>query len=64
GYLDGAHLLLENGADINDTNDHHGTALQVASSMGHTEIVRFLLHKGACVNTAGGFYGDAVKAAS
>jgi len=44
--------LLAQGADVNATMGESGwTALILASSEGHTELARFLLTKGAAVNT-------------
>ncbi|MDA3895108.1 MAG: ankyrin repeat domain-containing protein [Desulfobacteraceae bacterium] len=41
---------LRNGADINSKNDSRSTALMLASLKGYTQIVQFLVQKGADVN--------------
>ena len=43
-------LLLDNGIDINIRDLFGGTALNLASSGGHTDIVRLLLDRGADIN--------------
>jgi ankyrin repeat protein len=40
-------FLSENGADLNHQSSWGNTALILASMWGHTEVVRFLLSKGA-----------------
>lgn len=49
---------------VNVLEGEQGSALQAASSMGHEDIVRLLLEKGASVNTRGGKYGNALQTAS
>lgn len=49
---------------INAQDGEYGDALQAASYMGHEDIVRLLLEKGAQVNAEGGKYGCALQAAS
>ena len=44
--------LLEQGADINQTNSAGDTPLYVASEMGNVEVVKILLEKGADINKA------------
>ena len=39
GNLDAVKLLIQNGAEINDTDDEGSTALVTASSNGHLEVV-------------------------
>ncbi|KAG7289865.1 hypothetical protein NEMBOFW57_006242 [Staphylotrichum longicolle] len=56
-------MLLEKGADVNAQNGCR-SALYVASSGGHKEIVQMLLEKGADVNAQGGTDGNALDAAS
>ena len=51
-------------ADVNIEAGYYGTALQAASIMGHTEVVRMLLDAGAHVNIEAGYYGTALQAAS
>ncbi|KAJ7110901.1 ankyrin repeat-containing domain protein, partial [Mycena epipterygia] len=48
--------LLNRGADVNEKCGEYGSALQVASMKGHTEIVSLLLQHGADVNAQGGEY--------
>ena len=40
-------VFVENGADLNHQSSWGNTALILASMWGHTEVVRFLLSKGA-----------------
>lgn len=47
GYLNIVEYLLENGADINITNEYGDTALSRAELNGHKEIVEYLLANGA-----------------
>ena len=61
-HMEIIHLLLENGADINELERDY-TALWVASENGHVDLVRLLLRKGANVNLGGG-YGSALQIAS
>ncbi|KAJ7111250.1 ankyrin repeat-containing domain protein [Mycena epipterygia] len=63
-YIEGVQFLLEEGADVNASEEEHGSALQAASSQGHMEIVQFLVEKGADVNAAGEFSTSALQAAS
>ena len=42
-----AKLLLGAGADISRVDDRGRNALMIAASRGHTEMVRFLMDKGA-----------------
>ncbi|KAJ7657033.1 ankyrin repeat-containing domain protein [Mycena rosella] len=63
GYTEIVSLLLDKGADIENTGKSDATALQFASREGYTEIVSLLLEKGADVNTHTGFYGSALDAA-
>ncbi|KAJ7220268.1 hypothetical protein GGX14DRAFT_342791, partial [Mycena pura] len=44
--------------------DELGTALQIASALGHSGIVRILLDNGADINAAGGEYGTALQTAA
>lgn len=50
GMVDLVEYLIENGADVNQTNNQGGTALQLAAFHGHYEIVKLLLSKGANPN--------------
>ena len=56
-------MLLEKGADVNTSDELHGSALQAASYRGHVNVVRMLLEKGADVNASGGGHGSALQAA-
>ena len=52
-------LLLEAGADPNNSKEGHGTVLQVAAYWGRESTVKFLLEAKADVNLQceGDFYG-------
>jgi ankyrin repeat protein len=57
-------FLLDDGADINAWCDEiHGTALHQAATNGMEHIVRFLVDRGADVNTRRGNDGSALEAA-
>lgn len=62
--IEGIHLLLDKGADVNAEGGEYGTALQVAAYGGNFECMHLLLDKGADVNAEGGEYGSALQAAS
>jgi ankyrin repeat protein len=47
GDLDAVVLLVENGIDVHQKGEHGFTPLRVASEFGFTEIVEYLLSKGA-----------------
>lgn len=49
-------FLLQNGADVNEMGGQYDTALQVACEVGHVDIVRLLLDRGAVVNPGGEGY--------
>jgi len=56
-FVDGARLLLDNGADVN-LQDHRGwTALMVAAHRGHVEMVFLLLKVGKADTTLEDAYG-------
>ncbi|KAJ7310721.1 ankyrin repeat domain-containing protein [Mycena albidolilacea] len=59
--VDTAKFLLDQ-APLQLHSEH--SEIIVASYYGHAEIVSFLLEKGANVNTAGGFYGSSLQAAT
>ncbi len=44
-------LLLDQGADIEGTDDIGGTALMMAAEMGRVDIVERLIERGADVNS-------------
>lgn len=50
GHLPVAHILLENGADINGRNRLGASVLTMAARGGHTHVVKLLLETGACVD--------------
>ncbi|KAJ7112606.1 hypothetical protein C8R44DRAFT_249148 [Mycena epipterygia] len=60
GYTEGVHLLLKKDAHEDDIV----VALRTASGLGHINIIRLLLEKGADVNAAGVEDGSALYAAS
>ena len=56
GDVESARLLLDAGADANDTAPTGTSALVVAAHGGHTALARFLLEKGANANAADAGY--------
>jgi ankyrin repeat protein len=56
GDVESAKLLLEAGADINDTRPEGASALVVAAHGNQLEMVKFLLDRGAQVDHAGAGY--------
>ncbi len=50
GHAEMAAFLLDNGADINETDGSGNTALMGICFKGHTDIAKLLLEKGAEVN--------------
>ena len=50
-HIDVCHLLLENGARLEDANRNGRTPLWIASQNGFLEIVKLLLDRGASVNS-------------
>ena len=44
--------LIKSGADLNAKDTFGGTALIIASNIGHTEIVKLLIESGSDVNIA------------
>jgi ankyrin repeat protein len=65
GHKEMIQLLLDQGADVNESGGFFGNALQTASKNGHLTVVQLLLNHGADVNASGGrFYGNALQAAS
>ena len=57
-------LIGDYNIDINTKGGQYGSALQVASLLGHEQIVRILLENQADVNIQGGSHGSALHAAS
>ncbi|KAF1347096.1 ankyrin repeat domain-containing protein, partial [Delphinella strobiligena] len=74
GHAQMAQLLMDAGADINQTGGPYGNALQAAAYCGHIEVmaafldrsatVALLLQRGVDVNAVGYHYGTALQAAS
>ena len=56
--------LLVHGADVNDHDQHRGTALQAAAAAGHESIVKTLLERGALTDIAGDFWAPALHSAA
>lgn len=50
GHLTVAHILLENGAEINGRNRLGASVLTMAARGGHTHVVKLLLESGAFVD--------------
>ena len=50
GHIEIARLLLDRGADVNDSHSAGETALSEAAKAGQTELVRLLISRGADVN--------------
>ncbi len=57
GDADAATALLDQGVPVDATDKYGSTALAMASSSGHADVVRLLLARGADVNHADAFYG-------
>ena len=57
-------LILDRGADVNQTNQYSKTALMLATQNGHFEVVRLLLYRGADVNQASQFSNPALTLAT
>jgi ankyrin repeat protein len=49
GWLPGVKAALERGVDVNVKSPTHYSAIEMAASYGHTDIVEFLLKHGANV---------------
>ena len=56
GSVESARLLLDAGADVNETGPDGASVLVVASFSGHGELAGFLLSRGAAPNAAGAGY--------
>jgi ankyrin repeat protein len=56
GDVESARLLLERGADVNDTAADGNSALVLAAFQGHGAVARLLLERGADANAAGAGY--------
>lgn len=50
GHLTVAHILLENGAEINGRNRLGASVLTMAARGGHTHVVKLLLESGAYID--------------
>jgi ankyrin repeat protein len=57
GSVDAAKILIDHGADVNDTAADGNSALVVAAFAGHGGVARLLLERGADANAAGAGYG-------
>ena len=55
GHLDVAHLLLAQGAAVNQATTKGSTPLIFASQNGHLDVVQLLLAQGAAVNQANNY---------
>lgn len=64
GNLAAVKRALDNGADVNYTNEKGKTALMFAASNGHTETVKFLLNHGAQVDKEDNFGTTAIIVAA
>jgi ankyrin repeat protein len=56
GAVDSARVLLEAGADVNDTGADGNSALVLAAMSGHETLARYLLERGADPDAAGAGY--------
>jgi hypothetical protein len=54
GLTEVARVLLESGVDVNEQNDHLGSAIRAASYQGHIGTIKLLLAHGADVNMRAG----------
>lgn len=54
GNVEGVRRELDNGADVNQLDNGHDTALTWSSYNGHTEVVRLLLDRGADITITNG----------
>jgi ankyrin repeat protein len=59
-----AQKLMREKANIQATNDTDQAPLLLAAENGHTQVIKLLLDKDADVNDQGGYYGNALQAAS
>ena len=50
GHLETVELLINKGADVNDSTHYRFTPLHEASRRGYKEIIELLVNKGAFVN--------------
>lgn len=57
-------LLSLGGKDVNSTDSTGTYPIILASRNGYEKVVHLLLEKGADVNAQGGFFGNALQAAS
>jgi ankyrin repeat protein len=57
-------LLLKNGASVDTKDNNRLTLLHYAAKVGYEAVVRLLLDKEANVNGQGGYYSNALQAAS
>jgi ankyrin repeat protein len=55
GNIESARLLLEAGADVDESTPDDGTALVIATASGHEQMARFLLERGANPNAKDGY---------
>jgi ankyrin repeat protein len=58
------HLLDGEGMHVNAMDEAGRTAFYWGSELGHHEVVRVLLDRGADVKAQGGYYGSALQAAT
>ncbi len=55
GDIDSVRNYIDNGADVNSRDHLKRTILMVASYYGHLEVVKYLIDKGAEIDTTGSF---------
>ena len=60
GDVDSARILLEAGADVNESTPENGSALVVATASGHEKLAMFLLEQGADPNAKDGYGATAL----
>ena len=56
--------LLFHGADVNNHDQHRGTALQAAAAASHESVVKALTDRGALTDIAGDFWAPALHSAA
>jgi hypothetical protein len=58
GYIEGVQSLLANHPNLNWIDSRGSTAIMIAASNGHTDIIRTLIAQGAKINLPGEYYAS------